>query len=1061
MSLKLSNVTRIYEGKTSEQTVRALDHVSVDFGDTGLVFLLGRSGSGKSTMLNSIGGLDEITSGSIVFKDKDIRDFRGDDFDSYRNTYVGFIFQDYNILDEFTVSKNIALALELQGKKATDAVIEGILDKVDLAGLGDRKPNQLSGGQKQRVAIARALIKEPEIIMADEPTGALDSRTGHMVFETLAKLGKERLVIVVSHDRGFAEQYGDRIIEMADGKVISDVVKRKIQGEVVASNVVTSGDALLIKPGVELSKEDESVVLAFVKKRAGKGLVVSGDGDINDKIKRLAKMDDNGGREYFDTTQEQDTKPKREQTQFRPIKSKFRYGDSLKMGLSGLAKKKIRLVFTILLASLALTFFAIADAAGSFDKVKSMYDSVRASGNQTLAISTDYTVIGSGYGLPIKTRESTLTDLREEYPGMSFVTGYDIPFGVTYKKTAEVSGAAGYYPYSMNQSFFLTPGEYQQFGLSLLAGNYPQSQNQIVISDYMADCFVDLGLKTGNPNDSTTQQEYDIAGYQDLLGKPLPYSSNGRFVKDYEIVGVVDTRFDFAYFAPLKEEGSGYDLSGYLLSNQLVDLVNFGFAGGAFFASDEPLLRESLEMRPTSLNGFGYGLPGGGNAGFGLRVSSIAIDKNVSEGILRFDGGQELGKQDIVIEANDFSAAMGQAVFGQEIEFLGKPINFAFHDFYWQGRTTDDTQASWIEVPVMGVSGSYYDEEGVRTDFAYALQEVGAYLSEISKAESLNIGVVGFYDGEGGIHKEPECYEPIEDGLGGTNYDWGTVIEECRLIGQAQVAKAMQSSVQAVGVALETMGVDLSIPEIALPNDLQGNAQDTGRLQLAGILVEPLLTGVVGGGVYKDCITVSGQLVESIPVLDDLLAYRPYNAVLTQLGTSRANDHRLLARLMNYRAFGEHQVLHNQYSSTYQSFAQMIETVATIFLYLGLGFAVFAALLISNFISLTVTSKKKEIGILRAIGAKRGDVYKIFFNESLAIGIINFLVASLFGFVAVTALGIYIAGAIGMKLVLLKMGLRQFGLVLLISLAVVTLASLWPTLKISKLKPLDAIQDRK
>ena len=136
---------------------------------------------------------------------------------------MGFIFQEYNILDEFTVGANIGLALELQGKRADDGEINRILHEVDLDGYGSRRPNELSGGQKQRVAIARALVKNPEIIMADEPTGALDSNTGKQVFDTLKRLSCDKLVIIVSHDRDFSEKYADRIIELADGHVISDI----------------------------------------------------------------------------------------------------------------------------------------------------------------------------------------------------------------------------------------------------------------------------------------------------------------------------------------------------------------------------------------------------------------------------------------------------------------------------------------------------------------------------------------------------------------------------------------------------------------------------------------------------------------------------------------------------------------------------------------------------------------------------------------------------------------------------------------------------------------------
>ena len=220
--LEIRNLTKIYRPKRGVP-VLALDHVSMRLPSHGMVFLLGKSGSGKSTLLNLLGGLDRADEGEILIRGVSSHGFGQQHFDSYRNTYVGFIFQEYNVLEEFTVGANIALAIELQGKKATDDQINAILHEVDLDGYGSRRPNELSGGQKQRVAIARALVKQPRIIMADEPTGALDSNTGRQIFDTLKKLSADRLVLVVSHDRDFAEQYADRIVELADGRVISDM----------------------------------------------------------------------------------------------------------------------------------------------------------------------------------------------------------------------------------------------------------------------------------------------------------------------------------------------------------------------------------------------------------------------------------------------------------------------------------------------------------------------------------------------------------------------------------------------------------------------------------------------------------------------------------------------------------------------------------------------------------------------------------------------------------------------------------------------------------------------
>ena len=202
--LETKELVKIYKPKKGVP-VTALDKISLKFPDKGMVFLLGKSGSGKSTLLNLLGGLDSYNSGEIIIKGVSSKDFKQSHFDSYRNTYVGFIFQEYNVLDEFTVGANIALAIELQNRKATDEEINEILKEVDLEGFGNRKPNELSGGQKQRVAIARALVKKPEIIMADEPSGALDSNTGKQIFETLKKLSQDKLVIVVSHDREFLD----------------------------------------------------------------------------------------------------------------------------------------------------------------------------------------------------------------------------------------------------------------------------------------------------------------------------------------------------------------------------------------------------------------------------------------------------------------------------------------------------------------------------------------------------------------------------------------------------------------------------------------------------------------------------------------------------------------------------------------------------------------------------------------------------------------------------------------------------------------------------------------
>ena len=219
--IELKNVSKTYKSKKATNTT-ALKNISIKFPEKGLVFILGKSGSGKSTLLNVIGGLDKYDEGEVIINGKSTIEFKEKDFDAFRNTYMGFIFQEYNLLENYSIEQNIKLPLELQHIKATDEEVKNALKQVDLENISKRKTNELSGGQKQRVAIARALIKNPEIILADEPTGNLDTETSEQIWNILKNLSKDKLIIVVSHDAESAQKYADRIIQIKDGSIISD-----------------------------------------------------------------------------------------------------------------------------------------------------------------------------------------------------------------------------------------------------------------------------------------------------------------------------------------------------------------------------------------------------------------------------------------------------------------------------------------------------------------------------------------------------------------------------------------------------------------------------------------------------------------------------------------------------------------------------------------------------------------------------------------------------------------------------------------------------------------------
>ena len=228
--LELNGIRKTYV--TGTTSVEALKGIDLKFRDSEFVSILGQSGCGKTTLLNIIGGLDKYTSGDLKINGRSTKDFKDRDWDAYRNNSIGFVFQSYNLIPHQTVLSNVELALTLSGvskaerrQRATEA-----LEKVGLKEQIHKKPNQMSGGQMQRVAIARALVNNPDILLADEPTGNLDSHSGQLVIDTLKRIHTEykKTIIMVTHDPKMAS-YCDRILLLKDGKILEEMKRVKEQ----------------------------------------------------------------------------------------------------------------------------------------------------------------------------------------------------------------------------------------------------------------------------------------------------------------------------------------------------------------------------------------------------------------------------------------------------------------------------------------------------------------------------------------------------------------------------------------------------------------------------------------------------------------------------------------------------------------------------------------------------------------------------------------------------------------------------------------------------------------
>ena len=226
--LELRNIKKIYElGKPNDknyQVVEALKDISIKFRDNEFVSILGPSGCGKTTLLNIVGGLDHYSDGDLIINGISTKEYQDRDWDNYRNHKIGFVFQSYNLIPHQTVIENVELALTLSGVSKSERRKKA-QEELERVGLSDKlhvRPSQLSGGQMQRVAIARAIVNNPDIILADEPTGALDTKTSIQIMELLKEISSDKLIIMVTHNPELAESYSNRIVRLVDGLVVGD-----------------------------------------------------------------------------------------------------------------------------------------------------------------------------------------------------------------------------------------------------------------------------------------------------------------------------------------------------------------------------------------------------------------------------------------------------------------------------------------------------------------------------------------------------------------------------------------------------------------------------------------------------------------------------------------------------------------------------------------------------------------------------------------------------------------------------------------------------------------------
>ena len=939
--LEVKNLVKEYKTKGGA-TVRALADVSINFPEKGMVFLLGKSGSGKSTLLNVAGGLDRPDSGEIIVKGRSSKDFSASDFDSYRNTCVGFVFQEYNILNEFTIEQNIALALQLQNKKNDKAAVNALLEQVDLKGLGKRKPNTLSGGQKQRVAIARALIKDPEIIMADEPTGALDSGTGKQIFDTLKKLSETRLVIIVSHDREFAEHYADRIIELADGKVISDVTKTFAEPQKISENVsVVSDDTIRIEKAENITEEDVKNIVDILKRHGGEAIIASGDKKLAD-VKRACKLSADGTEETFKNTGNVPAKKYDGKAKF--IKSKLPVSHAFKIGASGLKTKPVRLVFTVFLSVIAFSLFGVLSAFMTYNPDYSVAKALQEADYPAAAVNAsfeyEYTHICANtekgteevnYSNTLQSEtgfsEADIRNLNDDKHGLKFAGVYvlsqnrtGIPLNVSPENQKD------YFPETRLKGFSDCGDKFlQDNGFKLLNGRFPANASEIAVSEYIDNL-------------------YKAAGFDSALNKTIEINdySNEKTIT-LKIAGIYRTGFIDGKFDELKTPSDKLSINDKQNRDKLVsnfkDYLKNSFALIAFVSDD---FYGAHNVQPVSTRK--------------MFISTSSFD------------GITIANSPITDSSRNYADLYTEKSAKRNVE------SFTFYDLdknELKNFTAKDLSLKQLEVYVpLRQSEDIEISEKTKTSETSPEQPDGKYYFKNSAGESGEFIVKGYY-------------------TNGDDYN-----DPCELI-----------------VSDEFIANVVHVTEYAFTVSSTKYVAD-GELK------------------YSFALAKTNNSLEQISYI---LKGEP------ERGVVRSID--------------------NDVFSGIQLMIELIKALSTVFLVVGLILGGFAALLLLNFISASIAAKTKEIGILRAVGARGADVFRIFFSEAFIFAMICFVLSSIGAGILCNAINNSVTeSTIIPTAALLNFNILNVGITLLISLFVSAIATFIPVFKAARKSPVDSIR---
>lgn len=1087
--LQLLNICKSYT--TADFTQTALDNVSVSFRDNEFVAILGPSGSGKTTLLNIVGGLDHYDSGNLIIDGISTEQYKDKDWDAYRNNRIGFVFQSYNLIPHQTVLSNVELALTLSGVSRAERHDRAVA-ALEQVGLGDhinKKPSQLSGGQMQRVAIARALINDPEILLADEPTGALDSKTSVQIMDLLTEIANDRLVIMVTHNPELAEDYATRIVTLTDGVIRSDTdpfdptAEDMRESEKPARRTKMSFlTALALSFKNLMTKKGRTLMTAFAGSIGIIGIA---------SILALA----NGVNNYIKSVEEETLSEyplQIQSTGFDMTSMMFgAAGEGAEAsGDGGTEEKPEDSVHVVEMVSNMVSSIGSNDLAS----LKEYLDSGESDIDQyTSAIEYTYSVAPQIFSADAE-------KLRQVNPDKSFSA---LGLGSSTSSNSLMSMSMS------TDTFYEMPSDpnLYEYQYDVKAGRWPENHNEVVlvltgnggISDFM---LYTLGLRDSAELDDmvkkfaaeeevTAPTDMEDPSYEDILGVSFKLvNAADYYVHDDEFNVWKDKTDDEAYMRELVENGEDIEVVGVVqprddaTATMLSSGINYPATLTDYVieeAADSAIVKDQIAHPDTNVfTGKSFDDEDGDEDGFSME-SLFTIDGDAIQAAFKFDesaltsglSGMSLDLSGLSLDMGSLPAFDGSAIaidptsidMGQYLDFsdikldLGdvqpdmdsakmqaamQDIMEGFYPWYaqWEGLDPSDPNnmqkaaQAYLESEEVqqkiadAIMGSINMDQATEALQAQLQQQIGAKMQQAvpAMAQALQGQL------QASISTAMSSY--MQNVLGAYMQQMQAAIE-------TQVSAAMQQSMSQIAA---NMSNAMSIDESAFQNAFQMNMseEELGELMMSLMNTEdtsydnnlkklgyadPAKPG--GIDIYPIDFESKEKVIE---ILDG------YNDRMTADGQED--------KVITYTDFV------GTLMSSVTDIVNMISYVLVAFVAISL---VVSSIMIGVITYISVLERKKEIGILRSIGASKGDISRVFNAETIIVG----FTAGVIG-IGLTALACIPANAIVYSLfdVANVASLPWQAAVILVAISVFLtfLAGLIPSSAASRKDPVEALR---